>query len=339
MAEGADSGPVLVIDIGGTKMAAGVAEPGGRLITWTQVPTAHDVDGERLWRNLEDLLVQVLDAVKIADPAELSGIGCGCGGPMEWPAGIVSPLNIPAWREFPLAGRLAARFGGGGVPVRVHNDAICVAAGEHWRGAGRGKRNVMGMVVSTGVGGGLILNNRLIDGASGNAGHIGHVVVYPDGPACVCGGQGCLEAIARGPALAAWAQQQGWRPDQPGMTAKDLAADAAMGHKVAAGALRRAGHALGIAIASATSLCDLDVVAIGGGLSQAGALLFEPLQEALDRHARLDFTRKVRVVPVALGQQAGLVGAAALISAGDRYWTAGESGVPSSPGAGTVSPA
>jgi len=323
MAEGADSGPILAVDIGGTKMAAGVVERSGRLITWTQVPTARDVDDERLWRNLEDLLLEVLDTAKVADTAELSGIGCGCGGPMEWPARLVSPLNIPAWRKFPLRERLAARFGRGAGPVRVHNDAICVAAGEHWRGAGRGQRNVLGMVVSTGVGGGLILNNRLIDGASGNAGHIGHVVVYPDGPVCVCGGRGCLEAIARGPALATWAQQHGWRPDQPDVTAKDLAADAAQGHEVAIDALRRAGRALGIAIASATSLCDLDVVAIGGGLSQAGPLLFEPLHEALAIHAKLDFTRKVRVVPTALGQNAGLVGAAALISAGDRYWTAG----------------
>jgi glucokinase len=301
-------------------MAAGVSEPGGRLITWTQVPTPHDVDSEALWHTLESLLGQVLDAAGVDEPGVLAGIGCGCGGPMEWPAGLVSPLNIPAWRAFPLAGRLADRYPG--IRVRVHNDAICAAAGEHWRGAGRGRRNVLGMVVSTGVGGGLILNNHLIRGASGNAGHIGHVVVDPeDGPVCVCGGRGCLEAIARGPALAAWAQEHGWRPHQPGMTAKDLAGDAAQGHPVGLAAMRRAGRALGIAIASATNLCDLEVVPIGGGLSQAGALLFEPLQEALAAHARLDFAREVRVVPAALGQSAGLVGAAALLLAGDRYWT------------------
>jgi glucokinase len=316
----AESGPVLVADIGGTKMAAGVAEPSGRLITWTQVPTPQDVDGEQLWRTLEALLGQVLDAARITDTSELSGMGCGCGGPIEWPAGFVSPLNIPAWRAFPLRDRLAERYAG--IGVRVHNDAICVAAGEHWRGAGRGWRNVLGMVVSTGVGGGLILGNRLIEGASGNAGHIGHVVVDPeDGPLCVCGGRGCLEAIARGPALVGWAQAEGWRPDQPGMTAKDLAGDAAQGHPTGRAALRRAGRALGIAIASATNLCDLEVVAVGGGLSQAGALLFEPLQEALAAHAWLDFAREVRVVPAALGQSAGLVGAAALIIAGERYWT------------------
>ncbi len=319
----AEGGPVLVIDIGGTKMAAGVAEPGGRLVTWAQVATpAGDADAEGLWRVLESLLVGVLASAKVGDPAGLAGIGCGCGGPMDWPSGLVSPLNIPAWRRFPLRDRLAARFGGGSLMVRVHNDAICMAVGEHWRGAGRGKRSMLGVVVSTGVGGGLILGGRLIDGASGNAGHIGHVVVEPeDGPLCGCGARGCLEAIARGPALAAWAQRQGWRPGQADVTARDLAADAALGHPVGRAALRRAGRALGIAIASATNLCDLEVVAVGGGLSQAGALLFDSLQESLRAHTGLEFARRVQVVPAALGQHAGLIGAAALVVAGDRYWT------------------
>jgi glucokinase len=238
---------------------------------------------------------------------------------MEWPAGRVSPLNIPAWQAFPLRDRLRERFGG--LPVRLHNDAICMAAGEHWRGAGRGRTTMLGIVVSTGVGGGLVLDGRLINGATGNAGHIGHVVVDPDGPPCVCGGRGCVEAIARGPALAAWAQAEGWRPGQPQVTAKDLADDAAQGHPIGLKAMRRAGRALGIAIASATHLCDLEVVPIGGGLSQAGSLLFDPLEEALRTHVGLDFARDVAVVPAALGQSAGLVGAAALLFAADRYWT------------------
>ena len=241
---------------------------------------------------------------------------------MEWPAGVVSPLNLPAWRSFPLRARLQERFPA--VPARVHNDAICVVAGEHWRGAGRGRGNVLGMVVSTGVGGGLILDGRIIEGASGNAGHIGHVVVDPqDGPVCACGGRGCLEATARGPALVAWAQRMGWRQGQDAATAKDLADDAAQGHPVGLAAMRRAGRALGIAIASATCLCDLEVVSVGGGLSQAGAVLFDPLEESLRAHARLPFARQVRVVPAALGQSAGLVGAAALVLAPERYWTGG----------------
>jgi glucokinase len=319
-----DSRPVLAVDIGGTKLAAGLVEPAGRVTTWSQVPTPAGIDAEQLWRTLDALLTKVMDSAGVSAD-ELAGCGCGCGGPMEWPSGVVSPLNIPAWRAFPLRSRLAERLPG--IPVRVHNDAICLVAGEHWRGAGRGRDNVLGMVVSTGVGGGLVLDGRLIAGASGNAGHIGHVVVDPDtGPVCACGGRGCLEAIARGPGLVAWAQAEGWRPEQADATAKELADDGALGHPVAVAAMRRAGRALGIAIASAAALCDLEVVSVGGGLSQAGPLLFDPLEEALRAHARLPFTKDVTVVPAALGQSAGLVGAAALLFAADRYWATGRGG-------------
>ncbi len=186
----------------------GLVEPGGRVLSWTQVPTPADLDAEQLWRTLDALLTDVLDSAGLS-PAGLAGCGCGCGGPDGMAVrAVVSPLNIPAWRGFPLRSRLAERLGG--IPVRVHNDAICLVAAEHWRGAGRGRDNVLGMVVSTGVGGGLVLDGRLVDGASGNAGHIGHVVVEPDtGPECACGGRGCLEAIARGPALVQWAQAAG----------------------------------------------------------------------------------------------------------------------------------
>ncbi|MBB5627328.1 ROK family protein [Sphaerisporangium krabiense] len=400
-----ESGAVLAIDIGGTKFAAGLVGADGEIIVARRVATPPGGDAETLWTALTGLVDTV---VREADEP-VTGVGVGCGGPMTWPDGEVSPLNMPGWRGFPLRERLAGRFPG--VPVRVHNDAVCVAVAEHWRGAGRGSADMLGMVVSTGVGGGLVLGGRLIDGGTGNAGHIGHVVVDPEGPACECGGRGCLEAIARGPGLAAWALAQGWlpghtqphgpaaavpggagvqRPEAPGedllrsgvpgedvlrsgMPGEDvlrsgaldedvlrsgvpgedvegagvvssrpegdrgsevlyveaerasgrrLAEDAAAGDPVARAAFARAGRALGIAIASATHLCDLDVVTIGGGLSQAGPLLFDPLERALREHARLAFAARVRVVPAALGQDAGLIGAAALILAEDHYWTA-----------------
>jgi len=295
-------------------MAAGLVDAGGRVSGARRVKTRQGrrADEAALWRMVERLVADVAGEVQVG------GVGVGCGGPMAWPAGEVSPLNIPGWQDFPLRERLGDLFPH--APVHLHNDAICFAVGEHWRGAGRGVGNLLGMVVSTGVGGGLVLGDRLVDGASGNGGHIGHVVVDPEGPECSCGGRGCLEAVASGPRLARWAQEQGWQGGRDN-SAVALAADARRGHEVALRAMDRAGTALGVAIASATHLCDLDVVAVGGGLSQAGPLLFDPLERALRRHARMAFTRDVRVVPAALGQDAGLVGAAALVLAGERYWS------------------
>ncbi|GLZ04948.1 sugar kinase [Actinomadura sp. NBRC 104412] len=321
--------PVLAIDIGGTKMAAAMVGADGRLTAHERVetpnrpiehpdPETRSRDAEAIWAALDALVGKVLAAAG-ADAERIAGVGVGCGGPMTWPAAEVSPLNMRAWRGFPLRDRLRARFPG--LPVRVHNDAVCVAIAEHWQGAGKGYGNVLGMVVSTGVGGGLVLGGRLIDGKSGNAGHVGHIVVDPDGPPCGCGGRGCLEAIARGPGLTAWAREQGWRrDDERDPTGVDLAADARAGHPVAMAAMRRAGRALGIALASTANVLDLDVVAIGGGLSQAGDLLFGPLEEAFAVHARMDFARRVRIVPATLGQTSGLIGAAALIQRPDLYW-------------------
>ena len=309
---------VLAIDIGGTKLAVGVVDEEGRVLESRRAPNPNPRldDGEGVWQSVLALIDELA-----ADRSAWLGIGVGCGGPMRWPAGEVSPLNIPSWRDFPLRERLRAEFG---AVVRIHNDAICLAAAEHWRGAGMGADNVLGMVVSTGVGGGLILGGRLIDGASGNAGHIGHAIVHEFEPECRCGAVGCLEAIASGPNLSAWAHGQGWRegraPEQ--RTGQDLVEDARRGDRIALRAMRRAGRALGIGIATATTLCDLEVVAIGGGLSQAGPLLFDPLEASLRERVGLEFARDVRVVPAGLGQESGLVGAAALILRPERYWSA-----------------
>ncbi len=305
---------MLAIDIGGTKLAAALVDPAGEVRAERRTPTRADTaSADEIFAALAEL------ADEVVGDHQIRGVGVGCGGPMQWPAGRVSPLNIAAWRDFPLRERLAERFPG--LPVRLHNDAVCVAAGEHWRGAGRGSRNLLGMVISTGVGGGLVLGGRLVDGKSGNAGHIGHVIVAPDGPQCVCGAQGCLEAVARGPAVVRWARDQGWTAP-PTAGGPELVADATAGDQIAIAALERAGRAAGIAIASATALCDLEVVSIGGGLSAAGSLLMRPLQDAVRRHARLEFARGVRVVQAQLGQSAGLVGAAALVLMEDRYWSA-----------------
>lgn len=298
---------VLALDIGGTKLAAGLVDLDGRLVWTARTPTPPGADAEALWDAL----------LTLATDAPFTAIGVGCGGPMRWPEGVVSPLNIPGWRDFPLAQRLAAHFR---VPVRVHNDAICFAVAEHWRGAGRGHDDMLGMVVSTGVGGGLVLGGRLHDGATGNAGHIGHVVVDPAGPSCTCGGRGCLEAVARGPAVVAWALERGWRDPAPSGVA--LVDAARRGDRVATAALARAGTAIGVALASTVALLDLELVCVGGGLAAAEDLLLHPLGTAYVEHAGVPYARAPRVVPATL-EHPGLIGAAALVLAADAYWHGG----------------
>jgi glucokinase len=222
---------------------------------------------------------------------------------------VVSPLNIPGWRDFPLLDRMRERYAGAR-PAAIHNDAVALAVAEHRWGAGVGFGNVLGMVVSTGVGGGLVLGGRRVDGASGNAGHVGHVCVDPSGPVCACGGRGCLEAIARGPAIAEHAVALGW---SGAATGEAVAEGARRGDAGCVAAFDRAGRATGVAIASVAALLDLDVVTVGGGIASAGEVFWAPLRTAFDEHAGFAFARKALVVAPALGVHAGLSGAAAIV--------------------------
>jgi glucokinase len=308
---------VLALDVGGTKLAAAVVDDGGRILGRGRVPSPTGTDPEALY---EALLACAAAALRGADviPGDLDGIGVAAAGPMVWPSGEVSPLNMPAWRGFPLRKRLAGEFGA--ERVLIHNDAVGLTVGEHWKGAGTGTANLLGITVSTGVGGGLILDGRLYHGASGNAGHVGHVVVEPDGPVCACGGRGCVEAIASGPNAVRHALDDGWRP-QPGVVADGvaLAAAAAAGDQVALRNVARAGRAVGTAIASCANLLDLEVAAIVGGFSQSGPSFWDPLREAFRAHAGFPFAAACRVVPGQLTDTAGLLGAAAFVLVPERY--------------------
>jgi glucokinase len=189
-----------------------------------------------------------------------------------------------------------------------------MALGERWRGAGRGADFLLGMVVSTGIGGGLVLDGAPLPGRTGNAGHVGHLVVEPDGHPCTCGGRGCVETVAAGPHLVRWARANGWDAP-PDADARMLAEDAMRGVDVARRAYRRGATAVAMMIAGVAATCDLDLVVVGGGVAKAGALLFDPLHDALRTYAGLTFLRDLRVVPAELGGDAGLVGAAALVLA------------------------
>ena len=184
----------------------------------------------------------------------------------------------------------------------MHNDAICMAVGEHWRGAGRGHANMLGMVVSTGVGGGVVLDGRLLSGRLGNAGHVGHVVVVPDGRDCACGGQGCLEAEASGTALAAIS-------GQPARLAS-------------AALIERTGTLVGLAVASVANLLDLPLAVVSGSVALGfGEPFFSAAQREVTRRCGLEFARGTRVVPGGLGGQGPLIGAGRV---GWNGWAAAE---------------
>jgi len=299
----------LCLDIGGTKIAAGLADPDGALVHTAIRPTPAGVGAEDVWAAVA---ATIADALRAAD-GPVAAVGIGSAGPVDQHSGSVNPVNIPSWDGFPLRDRVAAAVPG--VPVRLGGDGVCMALGEHWRGAGRGARFLLGMVVSTGVGGGLVLDGVPYTGRTGNAGHVGHMVVEQDGLPCACGGRGCVETVAAGPWLVRWARANGWAAP-PAAGARELAAAASAGDSVAQRAFRRGATALGAMIASVGAVCDLDLVVIGGGVANAGPLLFDPLRAALAEYAKLDFLAGLRVVPAELGGEAGLVGAARLASFG-----------------------
>jgi len=296
----------LALDIGGTKIAAGLVDADGALLHHAKLPTP-DGDAEAVWTVVDTLVTEALAEAG----GRVRGVGISSAGPIDLPGGTVSPINITQWQGFPVVERVSTLTG---APVRLGGDGLCMALGERWRGAGVGAPFLLGMVVSTGVGGGLVLDAAPYVGRTGNAGHVGHVVVEPDGEPCSCGGRGCVETVAAGPRMAQWARKNGW--DAPaGADAKELADAANAGNPVALQAFRRGATAVAAMIASVSAVCDLDLVVVGGGVAKSGALLFDPLREALSTYARLEFLRGLRVLPAELGSDAGLVGAAALLDA------------------------
>jgi glucokinase len=283
----------LAIDIGGTKMAAGLVDRHGQLVARAQVPTRPTVGGEArseealaLWSDVTQLISDVRALTPVSH--EIVTCGVGCGGPMSPFGETVSPLNIAGWRDFPLRDRVRELTE---LPTYVDNDAKALAVGEGWVGAAQGVDNFIGMVVSTGVGGGIVLNGRLLEGRLGNAGHIGHVVVEPDGRPCRCGGRGCLEAEAAGPAIA----------DISGGPAAD--APPAL--------IERTGTLVGRAVASVVNLLDLSLAVVSGSVALGfGTPFFAAAQDEIDARCGLDFARGARVMPGALGDEGPLIGAA-----------------------------
>ncbi|MFF9209976.1 MULTISPECIES: ROK family protein [unclassified Streptomyces] len=298
---------VAALDIGGTKIAGALVDDRGTILVRAQRPTPAREDGDTVMGAVEEVLGELT-----VSPlwGRARALGIGSAGPVDASTGTVSPVNIPGWRDFPLVGRV--RKVTGGLPVELIGDGVAITAAEHWQGAARGHDNALCMVVSTGVGGGLVLGGRLHPGPTGNAGHIGHISVDLDGDPCPCGSRGCVERIASGPNIARRALEQGWRPGPDGDTsAAAVAAAARIGDPVAIASFERAAQALAAGIAATATLVEIDIAVIGGGVGKAGEVLFTPLRKALADYATLSFVRRLTVAPAQMGTDAGLVGAAA----------------------------
>ncbi|WTB92240.1 ROK family protein [Streptomyces cellulosae] len=298
---------VAALDIGGTKIAGALVDREGRILARAQQPTPAREDGDTVMAAVGAVIGE-LAASPLWERA--GAVGIGSAGPVDASAGTVSPVNVPGWRDYPLVAKV--RDASGGLPVELIGDGVAVTAAEHWQGAARGHDNALCMVVSTGVGGGLVLGGRLHPGPTGNAGHIGHISVDLDGDPCPCGARGCVERIASGPNIARRALENGWRPGPDGDTsAAAVAAAARAGEPVAVASFERAARALAAGIAATATLVEIDIAVIGGGVGKAGEVLFAPLRKALTEYATLSFVRRLTVVPAQTGTDAGLVGAAA----------------------------
>jgi len=300
---------VLALDIGGTKLAAGLVDGTGRVRSFLAVPTPAGPA-----RALEVLFSLGRKAVADAG-AEVAAVGIGCGGPLDADRGVLlSPPHLPGWRDVPVAELAAATFGR---PAALDNDGTAAAEAEHRFGAGIGTTHMVYLTLSTGVGGGAVLDGRVYRGVTGNGAELGHVVVERHGRACRgCGGRGCLEAYVSGTSIAERAREAVDATSSLStvevLTAAEVAAHAAAGDVLAARVWRETVDALACGLVSIVNMVEPELVVLGGGVTRVGDALIAPVRAAVRASAMTPGGKAVRVERAALGDQVGVVGAAAV---------------------------
>lgn len=299
----------LAIDLGGTKVEAALVEDTGAIVEGSR----HRVATGSAAASDVAVLSRALDEVVAACRAharwrEVAAAGIGSAGPIDLSRGTISPINLPAAQGFGIVA--AVRRASGLEQVTLRLDGTCIALAEAWLGAARGVRDAIVFVVSTGVGGGIISDGRLIAGSSGNAGHIGQVLVaeIAGDPAAAT-----LEEQASGPHIVRWAQAQGWT----GSTGEELAADYRAGNEIAVAAVARSARAVGVGLASAATLLDLELAVVGGGFSFVADDYTDQIEAVVRASAINAYAAGLRVVRAGLGGDAPLIGAAALVHRAD----------------------
>ncbi len=301
----------VAVDIGGTHIRAAVyASASIEPIKHNRIRSHAEKPGTY------DRLVQAIESIW-PEEHQVVSIGMASPGPLDPHTGVIlSTPNIPEWVNFPVTEKLSAHFG---VPVHLDNDANLAALGEWKFGSGIGHHNLLYLTISTGIGGGVIINDRLLHGYHGLAAELGHVTVLADGPICSCGFPGHIEALASGPSIVQYVADKleaGSRSELRSvdpLNAQEVAEAARRGDALALSAYARAGKYLGIAVASFLHVFDPSIVIFGGGVSQSGPLLFEPFEESLNKHViHPRYLENLVITTATLGDDAGLLGALAL---------------------------
>jgi glucokinase len=285
----------LAIDIGATKFAVALVNPKREVLFRREVPAS------QLWGGLASILSEIA-----ADNSEkITKIGIGSAGPINTQTGEISPVNILAWRSFPIVAKVKEIFSQ--AQVKMVGDAVALAVAEHAIGAGVGSKNMLGMVVSTGIGGGIIVNGAPLEGDFGNAGYFGHTVVGDYDGGCNCGRIGCVEGYASGKSMVRVAKKSGWNGDD----FVALSQSAKKGESTAIAAIEFGTNHLAKAIINISQIFDLRTVVVGGGVIEAGDIYWLPLQKALLLHSTsLNLAEPIKLLPAQLQRDAGLIGAA-----------------------------
>lgn len=310
---------ILGIDIGGTKLAVGLGTPSGALIAQERIPTQSVEGPEAVVARLIQLCHRVVEKAGVRWQ-EVAAAGVGCGGPLDARAGVIMGApNLPGWIDFPLVARLQEALG---LPVYLDNDANAAALAEHRFGAGRAVANMVYLTISTGIGGGVILGGQLYVGENGNAGEIGHMSLVYNGRPCNCGSNGCLEAYASGTSIAARAREAVLAGEESLLATLAGSPEAITGETVmlALGqqdplAIRiweETMQILGSGVANVINIFNPRRVVLGGGITNFGELLFEPVRRIARSRAMAPLAEVVEILPAELGSEVGILGAVAV---------------------------
>jgi glucokinase len=306
---------VIGVDFGGTHLRAALVNGEGQIVEQLKRETRATLGPAAVIDRIADAIRDMATYLSAGDT--LVGVGAIAPGPLDPFEGIIFRApNLEGWDNIHLARELRERVS---LPVWIGNDANLAALAEHAYGAGRGLSDLIYLTISTGIGSGFIINNQMLLGARGMAAEAGHMQIIPDGPLCNCGNRGCIEAIASGPNIAREAVGRLHRGIPSSLqnldhepTAREVVQAAKQGDAMAIDVLRRAGLFIGMAIANLVHLFNPQRIVVGGGVSNAGDLLFEPMRQGADEHIMPSYRDSFDIVPAALGDDVGLLGAAAL---------------------------